>query len=186
MVRYAMATNAWTSVVSGLAVSDGNLTVHDGAGDIYTFTNDGRLVRVTPGTGAVRYYPTGHTSVSEPRVAFDALSGLVYVVANFCDVNDFFAVNPTTGAVTAMPPLPRPGCFNDPFCSDYSGHLYAVGPPDPNAEVWQFNTVTRAWSRVPDMPFNHGFNGACTVTESGYLYITPGDDTRMARLRLNP
>ncbi len=186
LYRYSISANTWTTPATGIASTSGNLTVHDTAGDIYSFTNDGRLVRYTPSTGAVRYYTTGHTSVSEPRVAYDPVSGLVYVVANFCDVNDFFAVNPTTGAVTSMPALPRSGCFNDPFCSDYSGHLYAVGPPDGSGDVWQYNTVTRAWTAMPGLGFSHGFNGGCTVNDTGYLYLTPGDDTRMSRRRLVP
>jgi hypothetical protein len=185
LYRYSIPSNTWTTAASGVATTNGNLTVHDQGGDVYSLANDGRLIRYTPSTNAIRYYTTGHASVSEPRVAFDPVTGLVYVVGNFCDVNDFYSVDPVTGAVTTMPPLPRSGCFNDPFCSDYSGHLYAVGPPG-DALVWQFNTVTRTWSAVPNLPFGHGFNGGCTVTDTGYLYMSPGDDTSMARLRLNP
>jgi hypothetical protein len=40
-----------------------------------------------------------------------------------------------------------------------------------------------AWTTIPSLPFDHDANGPCTVTESGFLYVTDSG-TRMARIAL--
>lgn len=54
---------------------------------------------------------------------------------------------------------------------------------DTSNVVSQYDTAANTWKKVPDLPFVHGSNGACTVTDDGWLYAANGID-KMAHLKL--
>lgn len=81
--------------------------------------------------------------------------------------------------------MPVPGTPADHiFCSDRSGHLYAAGGLSGSA-IYRYDVDAGTWTAIPALPFDHG-DGACTVTDSGYLYVSDGmqPTPNVARIRL--
>ena len=54
--------------------------------------------------------------------------------------------------------------------------------------MFQYDTKTDSWTAIPDVPFtDHGCDGACTVSDDGWLYFTTGDSSTgggFSRLKL--
>ena len=118
---------------------------------------------------------------SEPRLAFDPGTGLLYIAPIFY-TGEFISYNPVSGVFTALPAHPR-AYMNDIYCSDRSGHIYAAGLSG-GTEMWQYTIATAVWVRIPDFPGDHGNNGACTVSDDGFLWVTNGSGALFARLPL--
>jgi hypothetical protein len=139
----------------------------------------------------VKTFPGPATpSANEPRLGWDAVTRKLYIAPSYGDP-DLYSFDPATGTVTKLANVPGvggPGTgMGDPFCSDRSGHLYAIGDTgcSDSSSVFQYDTRTDTWKAMPDLPFNHGCNGACTVTDDGWLYLTDGEAPLLARLKLN-
>jgi len=194
--RYAIGTDAWTTpVASGVVDTSDSMTTHDDSGFVYAMAADGSqvIVQYEIATGTVKTFPGPATPLAnEPRLGWDAVTRKLYVAPSYSEP-DLYSFDPATGTVTKLTDVPGvggPGTgtgMGDPFCSDRSGHLYAIGDTgcSDSSSVFQYDTRTDTWKAVPDLPFNHGCNGACTVTDDGWLYLTDGDTTSLARLKLN-
>ncbi len=184
VLGYAIPSNTWTTLATGVADTGTSMTTHDASGHVYAFTSDSRVVDYNIATGAVTYHATSWTGgTSESRIAFDPISNLLYIAPIFYN-GTLLSFDPVSNTTTTLPPQPE-GFINDVYCSDRSGHIYAAGLSS-GTEFWQYTIATRTWARIPDTPFDHGNNGGCTITDAGYLYFTNGSGSQMARIQLLP
>ena len=194
---YDTIGNAWsTPVPGGVADTDSAQMTHDDSGHVYALETDSpyRIVRFTVASNTVDYLDTGGfsgASVSEPRIAWDSRSQRLYVGPDFSGPR-LFAFDPNVpGTTVELASVPAEGGgigtgLGDPFCGDRSGHLYAIGDTgcSDSATVYQYDIASDVWNRLPDLPANHGCNGACTVSDDGFLYLSPGDSTILYRIAL--
>ena len=181
VLRYTIATNTWTTLRSGVASTDYSMTVYDGT-SLWAMTTDRRLVRYVIATDTLTYVTVTIAGSSyEPRLVWDPVAAQLYIAPTY-SAGELIAYNPATGVFTSLPSHPR-GHMNDIFCGDRSGHIYAAGASS-GTEMWQYDIATRVWARITDFPGDHGNNGACTVSDSGFLWVTSGSGALFARLPL--
>lgn len=181
--RYTIATDTWTTLLTGVNAAYTAQNAHDDAGNVYTLASSGAILRYSIATNTVTTLTPGVAgfTLSEPRLVYDACSRLLVISPNF-DGGGLYAYDPVTNVRTQLPSNPD-GIVNDAFCSDRSGHVYAAGAPS-GTQFWQYTIASGTWQRIPAMPFDHGFNGACVVTSAGYLYEVPITGGTVARIRL--
>jgi len=186
--RYSISGGTWsTPVASGIAPTMYSMNTHDDSGKVYAMTSDGtnRIVIFDTATNSVTYQP-GPTGSYEPRLGWDPVTKKIYIAPAYYSPN-LYSYDPATTTVTARLSIPDTG-MNDAYCSDRSGHIYAAGGSggcSGSMSFWQYTTSTNTWKKIPDMPFDHGCDGACTVTDDGWLYATDGDYSKVARIKLN-
>ncbi|MFO0651193.1 MAG: MXAN_6577-like cysteine-rich protein [Polyangiales bacterium] len=166
VVRYTVATNSWTTIRSDLRGSnDHSQTAVDRDGNLWSY-NAGELVRYNPTTNTVTYFPTTLGGQFETRLVYDGTTNSIYF-GGFGGRN-LYRFDLGTMAVTSMTPKPV-NMLSDVFCSDRSGHIYSGGCGG-GAEVYQYNTTTNTWRRIPDFTTPWGCNGSCAVLGDGFLY----------------
>lgn len=179
--RYDVATPAWTTLRTDVSPTVWAQATSDGAGRVFAVSADGRVITYTIATGALTYTSIGRSASVGPRVAWDPLVGRLFIVPDIA-LADVVAFDPATGTVTSRASLPA-SRVTPTFCGDRSGHLYASGN-NTGTDVWQYDVETDGWLLLPAaLPFDHDANGACTVTDEGYLYVTD-NGARLARLPL--
>jgi len=195
---YDTVGGTWsTPVASGVAATEDAQMAHDDAGHVYAVESvtPFRVVRYTVATGAVDYLETGGFAgldVYEPRLAWDPLARKLYVGPAY-DLPNLFAFDPAApGSATELASVPDAAGatgtgMGDPFCGDRSGHLYAIGDNgcSGSATVFQYDIALDTWRRLPDLPEDHGCNGACTVSDDGWLYLASGNSPNLYRLKLD-
>jgi len=194
--EYSIAAGAWSAPVP-VDISDtrASQNAHDDEGHVYAIESDDphRIVRYDPADGTIATFDSGGLGghLAEPRVAWDSATRRLFIAPAY-NRPLLFAFDPTTGAIEQRATVPNAAGdgdgtgMGDPFCSDRSGHLYAAGDTGCSASntVFQYDTRADAWRRLPDLPINHGCNGACTVTDDGWLYFTDGEGDRSSLHRL--
>lgn len=179
VARYDIAAASWTNLTS-IARSSNSQAVHDDAGHVYVITADGEIATYDIAANAVSYQPA-MTAVIGARIAWDSLSRLLFLAPDYRGTS-FYSFDPATGMRVTLPSLPAMR-FTPTFCSDRSGHVYAAGD-NSGTLIWQYDIATATWATLPvALPFDHNANGACTVTDSGWLYVTD-TGARLARIRL--
>lgn len=189
---YGIGTGSWTTpVASGVGTTATSQVAHDDAGHIYAVETVApyRVIRYDPVTNSITQLPTGQFNliVSEPRIVWDPPTRRLYIAPAFYlpQLWSFDPASPGTAVRLADVPAPpatvggplQPGTgMGDPFCGDRSGHLFAIGGNGCSGanSVFQYDTQTGVWRAIPDLPEDHGCNGACTVSDDGWLYLTPG------------
>ena len=181
VLQYTISTNTWTTVKSGLSLEGSAESAHDDAGHLYTLQSDGNLAEFDIASSTVTTLTFAAGGMSEPRMAWDSCANKLYVVPEFIS-STFDSYDPATKTTTTLAANPD-GMTNDPFCSDRSGHLYAAGATS-GTQFWQYTISTNTWTKLPALPADHGFNGACAVTSDGYLYTTPASSSAVYRLQL--
>jgi len=168
------------------------MTHHD-SGNVWAMssTSPYPMVKYDPAANTITTYPTTITAVEEPRIGWDPVSKKLYVAPGY-DLPLLYSFDPGTGDFVAEASVPAAGGgtgtgMGDPFCSDRSGHLCAIGDTgcDDSATMFQYDIQTDSWKRIPDVAFsNHGCAGACTVSDDGWLYFTDGESGEFSRLQL--
>ena len=108
---------------------------------------------------------------SEPHIAYDSCSGLLYLVPQYAG-KLLYSMNPSTGATVALATIPS-GQISDGFCADNSGHLYAAGTAT-GQQFLQYNIASNTWVVLPPPPQSVGNCGSCSVGDDGYLYFAGG------------
>jgi hypothetical protein len=194
---YSIAGDSWTTLLdTGVPSTDNAQMAHDDHGNVWTVESDSpnHIVEYDPVANAITTFDSTGLGgyVYEPRVAWDPAAQRLYIGPAY-DSPDLYAFDPKTGDVTQKTSVPDVAGnvgtgMGDPFCSDRSGHLYAIGDDgcDASASMFQYDTKTDTWSRLPDVPFgDHGCDGACTVSDDGWLYFTSGDGNNFSRLKLH-
>lgn len=179
--RYDIAGDAWSTPLTSVAATDWAQNTHDDLGRVFAITMDDRVATYDIASNTISYQAFGMLAPAVgPRLAWDGSSRLLYIVPNI-ERSNLFSFDPTTGAIVLLASLPESHA-TPTFCSDRSGHLYAAGDNTGTA-MWRYNIATDTWTPLPPLPFDHDANGACTVTASGYLYVTD-TGARLARLAL--
>lgn len=181
--RYDIAAGSWNTALAGVAAAIESQNAHDDSGHAFVVTSDDRIATYDTATNMISYQAFGMLPLAAvPRAAWDSVSHLLFVMPNL-NFTNLYSFDPATGAIrslTAIPSSPP-----DPiFCSDRSGHIYATAGVS-GTSIYQYRIATDTWAAIPDMPFSHGQNGSCTVTDNGYLYVIDGQSPyNVARLQL--
>ena len=147
----------------------------DGTNKLVVFDTDTSLTSYATG-------PTG--TVYQPRLAWDGPTKALYIAPS-ADQVFLWSYAPATGTVTSRAAIPEKS-IGRAFCSDRAGHIYATADNSTctsSSTIWQYDTAANTWKKIPDLPFAHGCNGACTVTDDGWLFVSDGSG-RLARLKL--
>jgi hypothetical protein len=193
---YSISNDSWSTVLdTGVPDTQFAQMTQDSSGNVWAVESSGlnRIIKYDPTDNSITPYDSGGLGgyISEPRVGWDSVTMKLYVAPAY-DAPLLFAFDPATQAVTAKASAPAVGGgtgtgIGDSFCSDRSGHLYAIGDTgcDASASMFQYDTASDTWAAIPDVPFsNHGCWGACTVTDNGWLYFTDGN-SNFSRLQLH-
>jgi hypothetical protein len=194
LISYDIMAGTWSTVKTGLTVSQDTQTTNDDSGNLWSFapgvtsggsTSLGQLIEYSVATGASSTItlPTPLvTSYAEPRIAFDSCTGLLYLT-NYDSVS-LYSFDPKTSAEVALPALPSSLTFEDGFCGDRSGHLFAV-TNSPSTTAYQYTIATGTWEAMPTGGVIGSSNSACGVGADGFLYATdPAEGTTMYRIQL--
>jgi hypothetical protein len=186
--KFSAATETWSvpTTFTG-STAEYPTAVADVAGRIYGYLSNGNVVAYNPLTNTVAYYGTsiptlrGNGSLYETRMAYNPGTNSLYLGGY--GTPELYRFNLTTLSTTQLASIPE-SQLNDMFCGDRSGHIYAAGDSG-GATFWQYTIATNTWTQLPNLPFDHGNSGTCTVSEAGYLYAGSGDNSNFARIPLN-
>jgi hypothetical protein len=179
--RYDIAAGTWTTLASVASMNQAQST-HDDAGHVFAVTSDDRIATYDIASNMVSYQPFGRSApVTVPRIAWDAPSARLYVMPSIV-TPDLYSFVPATGAITTLAPMP--GTTSAPeLCGDRTGSLYGTTNTPGDTHMWRYDIPTNTWLSMPDLPFPHGQNGSCTVSDDGYLYLG-ADPPALARIRV--
>jgi hypothetical protein len=192
---YSISGDSWTTVLStDVPNTADSQMAHDDSGNVWTVESDSpyRIIKYSPSANTITTYDSGLAATSEARVAWDSATKKLFIGPGY-DIPLLYSFDPATTTVEAKASVPAVGGgtgtgMGDPFCSDRSGHLYAIGDTgcDDSASMFQYDTKTDTWKAIPDVPFtDHGCDGACTVSDDGWLYFTDGETGNFSRLPLH-
>jgi outer membrane protein assembly factor BamB len=181
VMQYTISSNSWTTVKSGLSTYTSAQSAHDDAGHLFTLQTDGNIAQFDIATGTVTTLAFTAGGMSEPRMTYDSCAKKLYLAPQFTS-GTLYSYDPVTKTTATLKSHPD-GFMNDVFCSDRSGHVYAAGASG-GTDFWQYTTATDTWTSLPAMPADHGDNGACGVTEDGWLYTVPMSGGIVYRLQL--
>jgi hypothetical protein len=185
VLQYDIPTDTWSMPLMG-GVHDNNYgatTQNSDSSQLFTVTTIPEIATYDIATNSMSYVAYGG-AVYEPHVAWDVCSSKLYISPAY-DTANLDSYDPATGAIASLASQPE-GSMNDAFCGDRSGHLYAAGGTGGESTFWKYDIATNSWTRLPDLPFDEGNDGACTVTNDGWLYMTTGDGGQnVARIQLN-
>lgn len=178
---YHPSTDTWATVLTISGGDDANMTESDEFGHVYGHTADGHIVDYDTVNNVLNTYPTGLGNQFETRLGYDPIGRAIFF-GSFSAAN-VYRFDLTTHAITQVQSHPEVA-LNDIFCSDRSGHIYAAGAFG-GTTIWQYTIATNTWAQLPLFPIDHGNNGSCTVSETGYLYVGTGQsDLRLYRIAL--
>jgi hypothetical protein len=167
VIRYDIPTNTWTTPLTGLTTPYASQTTHDDSGNLWGYQSLSVIQAYSVASSILTTYtlPTPLAD-SEPRIAFDSCSGLLYVTA-YSDTN-MYSYNPSTGVQTLLAAVPAVD-YEDGFCADRSGHLFVIAN---GTTSYQYNISTNTWTAMPSTGPDGSYNTACGVGADGYLYAT--------------
>ena len=172
----------WTSpLVATTNVASYAQHTHDDSNNVYAVNSTGTgIVVYNITTNALSSKTASFGTTSEPRIAWDSASHLLYVAPYYFGTS-FYSFDPTTSTQVTLTSIPDT-IMSDVFCSDRSGHIYAGGTYTA-AQMWQYTVSTKTWAKLSAVPpFSNGNVGACTVTADGWLYYSNGSN--VAKLQL--
>jgi hypothetical protein len=182
VIRYDISTNSWTTPISGLTTTYSIQTTNDDAGNIWSYASPSMLIAYNIVTGAASYQSlTTGVSGIEPRISYDSCTGLLYL-SDYA-TTEFYSYDPASGTEVTLPSLPGGLQFQDGFCGDHSGHIFAVTI---SAQMYQYTISTGTWAAMPTGGPVGEYNSACGVGSDGYLYASdPASSSAMYRIQLN-
>ncbi len=177
---YDPVSELWTVEAGLVGGDDLNMTETDEAGHVYGYTEAGSIVDYDSVAGSVSYLVTGLGRQYETRLAYDPAGHALFLGAY--NGSALHRVDLATGSTTALTPIPETQ-LGDIFCGDRAGHIYVAGGTG-GSSMWQYDIASDAWNPLPDLPADHGDNGSCTVSETGWLYVGTGSLGTLFRLPL--
>ncbi|MBW2263117.1 MAG: hypothetical protein JRG91_14185 [Deltaproteobacteria bacterium] len=182
VIRYDPSANTWSTVRTDLHTGDEQaMTVTDGDGNLWSYNSATELIEYDPIGDVVTYHMTSISTYDfETRLGYDGLTNSIYF-GGFAAGN-LYRWDIATSALTSLAAHPE-AFLNDIFCADHWGHLYAAGGSS-GSTFWQYDILTDAWARIPDYAVDHGNNGSCSVHQSGWLYVEPGNLSTLYRIAL--
>jgi hypothetical protein len=174
VMAYSVDAGSWSTAL-GISTDVAPLSqhAHDGAGNVYAVTNTGDIFEysIPRNSGGPLGLPP-LTPVFEPRVAWDAVSGLLYVVPSL-NSYQLYSIDPISQQQASLSFPNSGGTFmTRAFCSDRSGYLYAGTVQ--TGQLWQYTVLTDMWTQISYPPFSDTGNGSCTVSDEGWLYYGDG------------
>ena len=138
---------------------DSNSPVYKAAGNFDTFF----VTPIAPGS-TVLWTP----GPASPAARFEGygrvVNGKLYTFGGYTNVDPFGATNqaavydPTTNSWTSLGTMPIPETHCGVAVDEADGLIFFVGglrglyPGDSTTDVWQYNTATNVWSRLPSLP----------------------------------
>jgi hypothetical protein len=182
IIGYDIATNTWTTAATGLTIATLSQTTNDDSGNLWTFSSESTLLEydTLTSTSSSHALKTALTYV-EGRIVYDSCSDLLYITSY--NQTAFYSYSPSTGVQTTLAGLPGGLYFQDGFCGDRSGHIFAVIDGSP---MYQYTIATNTWVAMPSGGVVGNAESACGVGSDGYLYATdPGESTTMYRIKLD-
>ncbi|MEC7987202.1 MAG: kelch repeat-containing protein, partial [Myxococcota bacterium] len=180
--KYSVLDNTWTTLNTYTGGDDLNMTTSDYAGNVYGYAASGEIVIYNIPTDTVTQYSTGLGSVYETRMTYDPTAEAIFFGAY--NEPDLYRFDLDTQTTTALTPIPSSEYqLNNIFCGDRSGHIYVAGGFN-NYTMYRYTISSDEWERIPDLPFDHGNNGSCSVSEDGFLYVGTGTSLGLYRISL--
>lgn len=178
---YDPPTDTWATLASVAGGDDYNMTESDEYGHVFGHVATGQIVDYDTATGLVVQTPTGYGSQYETRLGYDPGTRAIFFGA--FDMPFLYRFDLTSKLVTQVASSPE-GQLNDIFCSDRSGHIYIAGGSG-GTTIYQYDIATNAYNILPPLPADHGNNGSCVVSETGWLYVGTGDfGNKLFRIQL--
>lgn len=171
VIQYNLTTNIWTTPGTGLVTKNDAQTTVDDKGNLWTWQDASNLLEYNIASGTTTTHPlfASHGS-SEPRIVYDSCSGLLYL-ADY-ESAGFYSYNPSTGTLTTLSSLPGSLPFQDGFCADRSGHIFAATD---GSSMYQYTISTGAWVELPAGGLIGNSNSTCGIGSDGYLYASDPD-----------
>ncbi len=183
---YSIPTDAWAKIVDGTVPgTDSSQSTGDGSGSVYALASDGShsIVQFNTSDGSVNLFAGPTDLGDEPRAAWDGLTRRVYL--GDYSVTKLYAFDPAGGTLAPLTDFPDGSGMSDAFCSDRRGHIYTTDSACSGVRaMWVYTVATGLWELIPELPFDHGCDAACTVTADGWLYFADGDGGNFARIPL--
>jgi len=173
VIKYDIATNTWSTPVTGLTTHNDSQTTVDDKGNLWSWQDSTHLLQYNIGTGTTTSHLLNTAiGISEPRITFDSCTGLLYLA----DYNHtgFFSWDPSTGTLTTLSSLPSSLRIQDGFCGDRSGHIFAATD---GSNVYQYTIATGTWTALPAGGLIGNSNSACGIGSDGFLYASDPDVT---------
>jgi hypothetical protein len=186
VISFDLASSTWTTAATGLTVEQDSQTTSDDAGNLWSYSTAGELLAYNIAAGTTTTYTlttplTNSFDYDEPRIVFDSCSGLLYLTDY--SSTPLYSYDPASGTQTTLSSLPLANDFQDGFCGDRSGHLFAVTDTD---LMYQYTIATDTWVAMPTGGPTGDENSACGVGADGFLYATdPAEGSTMYRIQLN-
>jgi hypothetical protein len=181
VIKYDIATNTWTTPATGLVTANLAQTTIDDDGNLWTWQDASNLLKYNIASGTTTTFPL-HASLGgiEPRIVYDSCSRLLFL-ADYTRTG-FYSYDPSTGTVTTLSSLPGSLPFQDGFCSDQSGHIFAATN---GSGMYQYSISTGAWVALPAGGLIGNSNSSCGVGSDGYLYASdPAISPTVYRIQL--
>jgi hypothetical protein len=182
VLQYDISTNTWTTVTTGLTTGNDIQTTSDDVGNLWSYSAEGTLLQYNVAAGTTTYHTlTTALTGFEPRITYDSCTGLLYL-ADYTAL-PFYSYDPVSGTQVTLTSLPASNEFQDGFCGDRSGHIFAVTN---TSTMYQYTISTGVWAAMPTGGPTGLDNSACGVGADGYLYATdPEESSAMYRIQLN-
>lgn len=181
VIQYDPISNTWATPATGLVIKSQAQTTVDDEGNLWTWENASTLIKYNIASGTTTTYPL-FTSIggSEPRIAYDSCSGLLFL-ADYSSPG-FYSYDPSTDTLTTLSSMPGSVDFQDGFCSDRSGHVFAVVNGD---SMYQYTISTGQWDQLPAGGVIGNSNSSCGIGSDGYLYASdPETSATVYRIKL--
>jgi hypothetical protein len=183
IIRYDLTAGTWSTPATGLTSTGfSRQTTNDDAGNIWSYSTESSLLEYNISASTTTYHTlTNPLTGSEPRIVFDSCDGLLYLSDYF--TVPFYSYDPVSGTQKKLTGLPLSTDFQDGFCGDRSGHIFAVTS---GATMYQYTIATDTWVAMPSGGVVGSATSACGVGADGYLYATdPSVASTMYRIQLN-
>jgi hypothetical protein len=174
VLAYDIPTNTWITLLTGQPATPQTGNTHDLSGNVYALATAGGILKYNIASNTLTTITPSISlgTYTEPTIVFDDCTGLLYIAPAWSGPT-MYSVNPNTGATVALTSIPDTQT-NDMFCADHSGHIFAGGNSS-NAQFWVYTIATNSWAKMTQTaPFAAGSQGACTVGDDNYLYVTNG------------
>jgi hypothetical protein len=178
VVQYDLAVGTWYVPYGSLSTAQYSQTTVDNVGNLWSYsgTDSGSLESYNVASASystvVLPTPVTTTGTLEGRIAYDGCSELLYLATY--GSTGFFSYDPVaTTEDTSLSPLPSSNEFQDGFCSDRSGHIFAFVN---GSNMYQYTIATDTWIAMPTGPIGNS-NSACAVGADGNLYATDPEES---------
>lgn len=169
---YDITTNTWGSHISlpsGVRAQQYGMGARDDAGNLYSMTSAGQVLRFNTSTSAFTTLPTTMipATATSDRLAYDPTTSLLYIVAQApgSGTQGFYTYDPSAMTTRALTSPPRQ--ITGAFCGDRAGHIYAYSV----LTALKYDIATDTWTTLPFESAPIDFN-MCTVTASGTLIVS--------------